>query len=101
MRALPRGTVAFLFTDIEGSTKRWERDSAGMMAVVERHLALLDEAIETNHGVHFKTIGDAVQAAFTTAPDAAAAALAGQLSLCREDWGDFGPLRVRMALHVG
>lgn len=101
MRELPRGTVAFLFTDIEGSTTRWERDSAGMMALVERHLALLDHAIGAHHGVHFKTVGDAVQAAFATAPDAVAAALAAQTALTREAWGDLGPLRVRMALHVG
>jgi predicted ATPase/class 3 adenylate cyclase/Tfp pilus assembly protein PilF len=101
MPDLPRGTVAFLFTDIEGSTQRWERDSAGMRMVVERHLVLLDEAISTHHGVHFKTIGDAVQAAFATAPEAVAAALAAQLALERESWGAFGPLRVRMALHVG
>jgi class 3 adenylate cyclase len=57
MPDLPSGTVTFLFTDIEGSTALWERDRSAM-AAVERHLALLDAAIQTR-GVHFKTAGDA------------------------------------------
>jgi predicted ATPase len=97
----PSGTVAFLFTDIEGSTKRWEIDATAMWTAVERHFALLDEAIAARRGVRFKTIGDAVQAAFHTVPDAVAAAIAAQLELWREDWGALGPLRVRMAIHVG
>ena len=98
-KPFPSGTVAFLFTDIEGSTRRWERDAAAMRAVVERHFAILDAAIAVNHGVHYKTIGDAAQAAFPAVPDAVAAALAGQLALLAEPWES--PLRVRMAVHVG
>jgi class 3 adenylate cyclase len=75
MPDLPSGTVTFLFTDIEGSTALWERDRQAMAAAVERHLALLDAAIESHGGVHYKTVGDAVQAAFSTAPQAVAAAL--------------------------
>jgi class 3 adenylate cyclase len=101
MPDLPRGTVTFLFTDIEGSTALWERDQAAMAAAVERHLALLDAAIQAHGGIHFKTVGDAVQSAFPTAPKALAAAVEGQRSLLSEDWGALGPLRVRMALHVG
>jgi class 3 adenylate cyclase len=97
----PSGTVAFLFTDIEGSTKRWERDSAAMWAAVERHFALLNDAITAQSGVLFKTIGDAVQAAFPSVPAAISAAVAAQSALREEDWGDLGPLRVRMAIHVG
>lgn len=98
----PSGTVAFLFTDIEGSTQRWERDTDTMLATVQRHLALLDDAITTHHGVHFKTIGDAVQAAFPTARDAFAAAVAAERALAAEPWPEAtGPLRVRMALHAG
>src|SRR5919112_5685194 len=84
---LPRGTVTFLFTDIEGSTTLWERDRNAMAAVVARHLAILDDAIAAHGGVHFKTVGDAVQAAFPTAPDAIAAALAAQRALLAEDRG--------------
>ena len=101
MAELPRGTVTFLFTDIEGSTRLWERDRSAMASAVDRHLALLDDAIVSRNGVHFKTVGDAVQAAFPTAPDAVAAALAAQKALLSEDWGTLDPLRVRMALHAG
>jgi class 3 adenylate cyclase len=72
---LPCGTVTFLFTDIEGSTALWERDRVGMGSAVTRHLEILGAAIAAHGGIHFKTVGDAVQAAFPTAPDAVAAAL--------------------------
>ena len=101
MPDLPSGTVTFLFTGIEGSTVLWERDRAAMASVVARHLALLDAAITVHGGVHFKTVGDAVQAAFPTAPQAVAAALSAQLALLAEDWGAIGELRVRMTLHAG
>ena len=101
MPEYPRGTVAFLFTDIEGSTRRWESDQQAMGLAVERHFALLRETITAQDGVVFKTIGDAVQAAFPTVPNAIAAALNAQIALRREDWGDLGPLRVRMAIHAG
>ncbi|HEX5963513.1 MAG TPA: tetratricopeptide repeat protein [Gemmatimonadales bacterium] len=101
MPDLPSGTVTFLFTDIEGSTALWERDRSAMAAAVERHIALLDAAIQAHEGIHFKTVGDAVQAAFPTAPQALAAALDAQRALLAEDWGEFGPLTVRMALHAG
>jgi predicted ATPase/class 3 adenylate cyclase len=101
MADLPSGTVTFLFTDIEGSTALWDRDRAAMATAVERHLALLDAAIASHHGIHFKTVGDAIQAAFPTAPDAVAAALDAQRALMREMWPEgAGPLQVRMALHT-
>ena len=78
MPDLPSGTVTFLFTDIEGSTALWERDRAAMSQAVKRQMALLRAAIETHGGVLFKTVGDAIQAAFPTAPGAIAAALAAQ-----------------------
>src|SRR5829696_8315698 len=99
---LPRGTVTFLFTDIEGSTALWERDRQGMAEAVDRHLALLRTAIDANGGVLFKTVGDAVQAAFLSAPSAIAAAVAAQRALQVEPWPDPpGPLHVRIALHAG
>jgi predicted ATPase/class 3 adenylate cyclase len=101
MRNFPSGTVTFLFTDVEGSTRRWERNPAAMRIAVERHVALLDEAIQANNGVRFKIIGDAVQAAFPTALDAVLAAVAAQRALIVEDWGALGPISVRMALHTG
>ncbi|HLL49890.1 MAG TPA: adenylate/guanylate cyclase domain-containing protein, partial [Thermomicrobiales bacterium] len=101
MLELPRGTVAFLFTDIEGSTALWERDRHAMATAVDRHIALLSRAIESHHGVLYKVVGDAVQAAFPTAPDAISAALDGQRALITEEWGQPGSIRVRMAVHAG
>src|SRR5918993_3079061 len=101
MADLPRGTVTFLFTDIEGSTERWERDRQAMAAAVAHHFVLLDAAIQAHGGIHYKTVGDAVQAVFPTAPQAVAAAVDAQRTFLAADWGESGPLRVRMALHAG
>jgi predicted ATPase/class 3 adenylate cyclase len=97
----PEGTVTFLFTDIEGSSQLWERHPQAMRDALEHHDALLSQAIQTHGGLVFKTVGDAFYAAFATAPAAVAAALGAQQALLTEDWGDTGPLRVRMALHTG
>ena len=97
----PSGTVTFLFSDIEGSTKRWESNPDAMRAALARHDELMRESIEANGGFVFKTIGDAFCAAFSTAPEAAAAALAAQLALLREPWAIEPPVRARMALHTG
>jgi predicted ATPase/class 3 adenylate cyclase len=105
MSELPSGTVTFLFTDIEGSTKRWEHDAGVMRSALGRHNALLDEAVARHGGRAFKTIGDAIQAAFPTAAEALAAAAEAQRGLYDEDWAAFGEaaigLRVRMAVHTG
>lgn len=101
MPRFPAGTVAFLFTDIEGGAALWERDRAAMRGAIERHLALLDAAIAAHGGVRFKMVGDAVQAAFPTAPAAIAAALDAQRALVAEPWPEIGPLRVRMAVPPG
>ena len=99
--AMPEGTVTFLFTDLEGSTRLQEVHPAAYRAAVRRHHALLRGAVEGHGGAVFETVGDAVYAAFATPTDAVAAALAGQLALQREDWGETGPLRARMGLHTG
>jgi class 3 adenylate cyclase len=57
MPDLPSGTVTFLFTDIEGSTARWEGDRVAMAAAVERHIALLTTAIIATSGVLFTVVG--------------------------------------------
>ena len=87
---LPTGTVTFLFTDLEGSTRLLEAHPAAYRDAVRRHHALLRGAVEAHGGVVFETVGDAVYAAFARPTDAVAAALAGQLALQREDWGDGG-----------
>jgi class 3 adenylate cyclase len=69
---LPSGTVTFLFTDIEESTRAWERDASGMREALARHDALLRQAIEARGGHVFKTVGDAFCAAFPSAPAALA-----------------------------
>ncbi len=99
--SLPVGTVTFLFTDIEGSTRLWEQFPAEMGAALARHDALLREAIEHNNGAVFATGGDAFCAAFHTASAALSAALDAQLSLAREPWPEPVRIRVRMALHTG
>jgi predicted ATPase/class 3 adenylate cyclase/Tfp pilus assembly protein PilF len=101
MRDLPNGTVTFLFTDIAGSTQRWEHDAEAMRGILARHDALLGAAVDAHGGVVFKTVGDAFYAAFADAPAALDAALAAQQALSAEDWGSGEPLRVRMALHTG
>ncbi len=102
MAELPGGTVTFLATDIEESTARWERDAAAMGPAVQRHFELLRAAVDASDGAVFKTIGDAVLAAFPTALGAATAAVDAQRALRAQSWpAAVGPLRVRMALHTG
>jgi predicted ATPase/class 3 adenylate cyclase len=97
----PSGTVTFVFTDIEGSTARWERDRAAMQDAVRRHDALVRSAIERHGGFVFKTIGDAFCASFARPEDAVAALLDVQRALGSEDFSAVGGLRVRAALHSG
>jgi len=100
---LPTGTVTFLFTDLEGSTAAQQAHPAAYRAAVRRHHALLQGAVEGHGGAVFETVGDAVYAAFERPTDAVAAALAGQLALGREAWGELGTgaLRARMGIHLG
>ena len=93
--------MAFLFTDIEGSTNRWEEHHDAMRAAVARHDLLLRADIERYGGFVFKTVGDAFCAAFNTPQQALQAAVAGQRSLYKEDFSSVGGLRVRMGIHVG
>ena len=101
MAERPTGTITFLFTDIEGSSRRWQEQPEAMKTALARHDALLRQAIEDHAGYVFKTVGDAFYGAFPTAPDALAAALAGQRALHAEPWPGLDALRVRMALHTG
>ncbi|TMH01477.1 MAG: hypothetical protein E6H67_17040 [Betaproteobacteria bacterium] len=98
---LPSGTVTFLSTDIEGSTRLWETQREAMSEALPRHDALLRQCIESRGGHIFKTGGDAFCAAFTTAASAVESALAAQRSLRAERWPEQAPIRVRMALHTG
>ena len=100
--ALPSGTVTFLFTDIEGSTRRWEdHDRAAMGDAVRRHDALLRAALGEHEGHVFKTVGDAFCASFSRPENAVAAALAAQRALTTEDFSAVEGLPVRAAIHTG
>jgi predicted ATPase/class 3 adenylate cyclase/Tfp pilus assembly protein PilF len=101
MHPRPSGTVTFLFTDIEGSTKLWEQNPDAMRPALARHDQLLRQCIENSHGYVFKAVGDAFCAAFGTAPNALAGAVAAQMALAAEPWQTQTPLLVRMALHTG
>jgi predicted ATPase/class 3 adenylate cyclase len=97
----PVGTVTFLFTDIEGSTRLWQQYPVAMDAALKRHHTLLNSTISAHAGYAFQIIGDAFCAAFPTANDGMDAALEAQRLLSAEEWGETGALRVRMALHSG
>lgn len=99
--ARPTGTVTFLFSDIEGSTKRWERDRDAMVSAVARHDAVIRGALEARGAYVFKTLGDGFAAAFARPEDAIAAAAEAQRAIASEDFSDVDGLRVRMALHTG
>jgi class 3 adenylate cyclase len=81
MAQLPTGTVTFLFTDIEGSTKLARQYPDVWTTIQERHYTVLQIAITTHQGYVFQTIGDETNAAFETALDALAAALDAQRAL--------------------
>lgn len=101
MNQPPIGTVTFLFTDIEGSTKLWQKHPDTMDEALRLHHALLNESITAHSGYVFQIIGDAFCAAFHTALDGLQAALAAQYALKEGRWGETGLLKVRMALHTG
>jgi class 3 adenylate cyclase/tetratricopeptide (TPR) repeat protein len=100
MNHIPSGTVTFLFTDIEGSTKLAREHPDTWETAQARHHAILRSAIETNHGYVFQIIGDSFSAAFHTAGDAVRAAVKAQIDLHHENWGDTH-IRVRMGIHTG
>ncbi len=97
----PTGVVTLVFSDIEGSTQRWERDRDAMASALARHDLLMRDAIERAGGYVFKTVGDAFCASFSIPEQAVAAALAAQRALLAEDFSAVDGLRVRIALHVG
>jgi predicted ATPase/class 3 adenylate cyclase len=99
--ALPTGTVTFLFTDVEGSTRLAESLGDAFGPLLERHHALLRDAIAAGGGVEVSTEGDAFFAVFTSAPRAVAAVAEAQRALAAEPWTRGADVRVRMGLHTG
>jgi predicted ATPase/class 3 adenylate cyclase len=101
MRELPTGTVTFLFTDLEGSTRLWEQHPDAMRDALARHDEILRAAVEKRGGHVVKTTGDGLHAAFAVAVDGLDAAVDAQRALVGETWALPEPLRVRMGLHTG
>ncbi|HEX9776187.1 MAG TPA: adenylate/guanylate cyclase domain-containing protein [Actinomycetota bacterium] len=100
---LPSGTVTFLFTDLEGSTRAWEAHPQAMERAVPRHDEILRKTIESAGGSIFKHTGDGICAAFDSPPAAIDAAIGAQLALAAEPWPEDldEPLRARMGIHTG
>src|SRR5512132_3990506 len=86
MTARPTGTVTFLFTDVEGSTRQASADAAAWSAALARHKGIVRAAVSDEDGFVFQVIGDACFAAFPTAGRAVAAALSAQRMLQAEQW---------------
>jgi hypothetical protein len=101
MSSTPKGRVTFFFTDIQGSTRLWERDAKKMQAALVRHDEILESTGEAHCGYVFKMVGDACCAAFSTTPEALEATVAAQRTIFSEPWEQGFRLRVRMALHTG
>ena len=98
---LPTGTVTFLFTDIEGSTRLWEQDAERMRPALARHDALVRTAVEGHRGNVVKMIGDGVHAVFEDPLDAVGATLQLQQALADPEATNGVALRVRCGLHLG
>lgn len=100
VKRLPSGTVTFLLSDIEGSTRRWEEDEAAMRHALARHDAIIRAAMAAHAGHVVKHTGDGLMAVFAGAADAIAAAVDAQRALQQADWGALA-LAVRMGIHSG
>ena len=97
----PTGTVSFLFTDVEGSTRLWQEHPDEMAAALERHDRVVRDAIDSNGGYVFSTAGDAFAAAFQSATRAVDAAVSAQRALLDQPWSEGVRIRVRMGIHTG
>src|SRR5918996_1104254 len=101
MAELPTGTVTFLFTDIEGSTRLVADLGDAWPPVLEQHNRILREAIRGAGGIDLRTEGDSFFAVFRSAPAAVAAADAAQRALAAHPWPPEASVRVRMGMHTG
>jgi len=101
MAVLPGGTVTFLFTDIEGSTKLLQELGDDYSQIVSDHRRLLRESLGERGGTEVDTQGDAFFYSFPRARDAVAGAVAAQRALAAHEWPAGSEVRVRMGLHTG
>jgi class 3 adenylate cyclase/tetratricopeptide (TPR) repeat protein len=101
--ALPTGTISFLLTDIEGSTRLWDEHADAMAWAMTRHHEIAMQAIERHRGSlpRDQGEGDSIVAVFPRAADTVACALEIQMGLSTEPWPGGANIRVRMALHTG
>jgi class 3 adenylate cyclase len=95
MSTPPSGTVTFLFTDLEQSTRSWEDDRSAMEDALARHDAIIRSAVDERGGYVFATGGDGFAVSFARAQDALDAAGAAQRALSSEPWPGGLQLRVR------
>ncbi len=100
-RVLPTGTVTFLFTDIEGSTRLLRALGPSYRELLEAHDALIRKEMTAAGGVEVSNEGDAFFMVFESARDAVSASVAIQRSLATHEWPDGAEVRVRMGLHTG
>ena len=100
MPALPTGTVTFLFTDIEGSTKLAQQYPESMESLMARHNEILSQSIQVHEGYIYEITGDSFCGAFSSSVDAVSAALDAQQRLHDEAWSP-APVKVRMGMHTG
>src|SRR5438552_1810800 len=101
MTELPTGTVTFLFTDIEGSTRLLQELGGAYAAVRDEHARIVRAAIEEAGGVEVSTAGDSFFAVFPSATGAVQAAVAAQRAFAAHDWSPASTLRVRVGVHTG
>jgi predicted ATPase/class 3 adenylate cyclase len=101
VRALPTGTVTFLFTDIEGSTRLVQSLENRYADLLADHCRILRKAIIDSGGVEVSTEGDSFFAVFDSAPAAVAATVLAQRGIAEHAWPDGAQVRVRMGLHTG
>jgi len=101
MPEAPQGTITFVFTDIVGSTRLWEKFPADMGNAIRQHDALLREIFEASDGYVFKTVGDAFCVAFELPSSAVRAVVEVQRQLAAREWGALGSLVVRAGVHSG
>ncbi len=93
--------MTFLFTDIEGSTRLWDREPDRAPAVIEQHDRLVERAVEARGGHIFHRAGDGMVARFDDACAAVRGAIDAQRALSEATWTDVDPIRVRMGVHTG
>jgi class 3 adenylate cyclase/tetratricopeptide (TPR) repeat protein len=101
MGGLPSEMVTFLFTDLVGSTRMWDEQPDAMRVALQRHDAMLREAIEAHRGQIVKTTGDGVYAAFDVALDAVLAAAVLARQFAATTWEVDGRLQMRTGVHTG